>query len=281
MIEQIDDFEKNRLGAKENQDFLELNKNLVGLRDFLNELSYLSFGRDMSFIAGVGTISGAIVIDSAIRTLESIRLCCLNTNMADAYTLARKYRDDLFYYIYLFVVGDKQDILKVDVNNLDADSKNVRDWLHNQQKDLHIGDVLKCIASAREAKEAIRKYELKKSFDRLADQLNNYVHSNGCAYYNISYSRMHYSNVNIKKQCEEFWKTCEFLTMAFLFILVLVRPIMIMSYDYTDYLDCGDIPPEDSQYWVAPFITDFIQKHKNVLDTNCDEYLKKVTLMEI
>ena len=26
------------------------------------------------------------------------------------------------------------------------------------------------------------------------------------------------------------------------------------SSDYIDHLECGDTPPENSQYWVAPFI---------------------------
>ena len=28
----------------------------------------------------------------------------------------------------------------------------------------------------------------------------------------------------------------------------------MMSSDYVDYLDCGMQPPENSQYWVAPFV---------------------------
>jgi hypothetical protein len=275
------DFECNRNGVEENKEFIALDKELTELRDFLNDLSYLAFGRDMTFIIGAGPVSGAIVLDSAIRTLESIRFCCLNANMADAYTLARKYRDDLFYYIYLYVIEDKQDFLKTDANHLNSDNQNVKRWLHNQQKDLHIGDILKCIATNITVKQAISKYGLKNSFDGLADRLNNYVHSNGYSYYNESYLRMQSRDINIKKQCNEFKEVCEFLTLTFLFILILVRPGTVMAYDYVDFLDCDSTPPKNSQYWVAPFVTDFINKHKNILDETCDNYLREKTMMEI
>ncbi len=28
---------------------------------------------------------------------------------------------------------------------------------------------------------------------------------------------------------------------------------LVMASDYLDYLECGQTPPENSQYWVAPF----------------------------
>ena len=54
-----------------------------------------------------------------------------------------------------------------------------------------------------------------------------------------------------------------------------------MSYDYTDYLDCGDVPPEGSQYWAAPFASQFFEKYKNVLDENIINYLRENTEMQI
>ena len=54
-----------------------------------------------------------------------------------------------------------------------------------------------------------------------------------------------------------------------------------MSCDYMDSLEFGDIPPEGAQYWVAPFVSDFLSKHKNVLDEKCDNYLREKTSMQI
>ena len=180
MFSSIDEFEKNRNAISKNQDFIDLDETLTELRDFLSELGYLAFGRDISVLRRIGPVNGNIILDSVTRTMESIRYCCLNANFADAYSLLRKYRDDLLYYLYLFAVADNSDFTQfVDVDQLNEDEKNIWDWVHNQQKDLHIGAVLKCIASHPATQSVVQKFRLKGSFDRLADKLNNYVHSNG------------------------------------------------------------------------------------------------------
>ena len=55
-----------------------------------------------------------------------------------------------------------------------------------------------------------------------------------------------------------------------------------MSYDYTDCFDLGDVPPEDPQYWFAPFVLDFLKKYENVLGMKCDiSYLREKTGTQI
>ena len=126
MFSSIDEFEKNRNAISKNQDFIDLDETLTELRDFLSELGYLAFGRDISVLRRIGPVNGNIILDSATRTMESIRYCCLNANFADAYSLLRKYRDDLFYYLYLFTVADNSDLTQVvDVNRLNEDEKNI------------------------------------------------------------------------------------------------------------------------------------------------------------
>ena len=88
-------FEKNRNDVGREPDFNRLLETLTELRDFLNELGYLSMGRDVSVLRRTGMINNSFVLDSATRTMESIRYCCMNANLADAYSLLRKFRDDL------------------------------------------------------------------------------------------------------------------------------------------------------------------------------------------
>ncbi|MBD5527616.1 MAG: hypothetical protein HDR02_04285 [Lachnospiraceae bacterium] len=281
MFSSINEFELNRNGVSTNQDFVCLIDSLTQIRDFLSELGYLAFGRDMSIFRRIGAVNGNIILDSATRTMESIRYCCMNANLADAYSLLRKYRDDLFYYVYLFAVADNSDFTQfVDIHQLNEDEKNIWDWVHNQQKGLHIGSVLKCIASHPLARKAVKDFKLKDSFDKLADKLNNYVHSNGRLFYNEPYSKLVTEN-KIKEECKELDEAAIFITMTFLFLVVLINPLLIMSYDYIDYLEVGDTPPDGSQYWVAPFVSNFINSHKDVLDERCDNYLREKTGMQI
>lgn len=178
------------------------------------------------------------------------------------------------------VVEDKIDWTQfAESKDLGKDEKNIYDWVKNQQNDVYIGAIFKAIASSR-AGEAIKKYKLKDSFDKLASKLNNFVHANGRSYYNFSYSRMDIRD-NLEKVCREFEEEITYITMSFLRVVVLIHPDLIMSEDYIDYLDCGHTPPENSQYWVAPFVSEFINRHKGILDENCDEYLRRVTGMQI
>ena len=281
MFKVPDAFEVNRSGPNGNADFVKLNELLLEIRNFMYKLGFLTYGRDSVLLHQIGVISGNQVLDSASRTIESIRYCCLNGNFADAYSLLRKYRDDIFYYIYMLVVGDKTDIMQfIELNDLSEDEKNVYDWARNQQSGVYIGAIFKGIAASSSASDAIKKYRLKDSFDKLASKLNNYVHSNGHSYYNFSYQRMNI-NSSIKKYCMEFEDAVTYITMSFLMVLILVRPGLIMAENYIDYLECGDTPPEDSQYWVASFVSEFVGKHKSVLDKRCDEYLRSITGMQI
>ena len=55
----------------------------------------------------------------------------------------------------------------------------------------------------------------------------------------------------------------------------------LFAEDYIDYLDCGDTPPDGSQYWVASFVSEYVSRHKGILDEKFDEYLRSVTGMQI
>ena len=68
MFSPINQFEINRNGVSTNQDFISLIELLTQIRDFLNELGYLAFGRDMSVFRQTGVVNGNLILDSATRT---------------------------------------------------------------------------------------------------------------------------------------------------------------------------------------------------------------------
>ena len=72
-----------------------------------------------------------------------------------------------------------------------------------------------------------------------------------------------------------------YILITFLFLLVLLSPVSIMASDYLDALDFSMTPEENSQYWVAPFVVEFIEKHKDLLGETSFEYLRTVTLMSL
>lgn len=63
--------------------------------------------------------------------------------------------------------------------------------------------------------------------------------------------------------------------------MTLCSPFSAASTDYVDFLDCGYTPSEESQYWVAPFIKNFIRENLVMIDDNCIEYLRNHSIMDI
>lgn len=281
MLISTNEFEKNRVYVSQELNFNRLLEILIEIRNFLNDLGDFSIERNILVFRKIGIVNSNIILNSATKTIESIRYCCINANLADAYTLLRKFRDDLFYYIYLFAVANNSDFTQcMNINALSKDEKNIWDWMYNKQNNLYIGFILKYIASQSSIKTLIKDFNLNASFDKLANKLNNYVHSNGYIFYNESADKM-MQRKKVKEKCDEFGEVAIFITITFLFLITLINPLFIMSYDYSDFLDMGAIPPEDSQYWVAPFISEFLFKYKYILDENCVNYLKEKTGMQI
>lgn len=58
----------------------------------------------------------------------------------------------------------------------------------------------------------------------------------------------------------------------FLSMLVIIDSIKVHSSDYIDALEMGMEPPEDSQYWVAPVILDYMNER---FDKNLLSYLQE------
>ena len=70
------------------------------------------------------------------------------------------------------------------------------------------------------------------------------------------------------------------MTVVFLLLLALCSPALVMAEDYIDYLDMKATPPENSQYWVAPFVDEFIKENLPLIDKNCLGYLRNNAMMQ-
>lgn len=246
------------------------------IEKFLSNFGFLSFGRDFIF-CNKYTFSLQIVSNACELTAGSIISCCEKGCMADAFSLLRKFRDDMFFYLYIVVydtyskVDDKTHIaVKMGTN--------IERWINNDLCDLPITTIFKEIGQSPQVKEAVRKYDMKSYFDSIGNRLNNYVHSNGVVFYNRNVNA--YQDNELQKQMQVLLKDMQFITTTFLFILTLCSPLSIMSTDYVDFLDYNEIPPEDSQYWVAPFISEFFKNNLEQIDESCMQYLRDNTYMK-
>ena len=161
------------------EDYLCLLEHIDEVRVFIDSYSFLQFGRDMRFLLSSKTVFSANSILMAVeQTMGSIDSCCRLGNFADANVLLRKYRDDLFFYLYITVATK---------SSSQPDEKaiqNIEKWTINSLDNLFIGDILKYIGKSPDLSCAIKKYNLVESLRELGDTLNSYVHSRGFDFYN-------------------------------------------------------------------------------------------------
>lgn len=104
--------------------------------------------------------------------------------------------------------------------------------------------------------------------------MNNYVHSNGLAFYNEPFFLIQASNKR-NEVCNKIRDTTAFIIIVFTVLLSVIRPIMISSNDYIDSLEAGIKPDESMLYSVAPFIPIFLQKYSYLIDDNIISYLEQ------
>lgn len=254
-------------------------KIIIGMREiekFLSRFEFLSFGRDFAFCRN-HTFSLQMVLIACELTAGSIISCCESGCLADANSLLRKYRDDLFFYLYI-VVYSKSNQMEIKTAKLKQMEDNIEKWINNNLCDLSIGTVMQAIGQSPLAKDAVTKYHLQSYFKTIGEKLNNYVHSNGVNYYNRNVNT--YTGNSLQVQMQELLNDLRFLTITFVFLLTICFPLSIMATDYVDYLEFNEMPPDGSQYWVAPFVNEFFNQNLDLIDKGCIDYLRENTLME-
>lgn len=247
------------------------------IETFLERFGFLTFGRDFVFGSPGQKImffSLNNVMTSLELTMGSVITCCESACIADANTLLRKYRDDLFFYLYVSVYSSHY---KYSEEGKPMANQIMR-WLNNDLSDFRISEVLKAIGTVPQLRDAVLKYNLKESFQKIGEALNNYVHSNGYAYYNRNANA--YKESELSVELRKLGDKARYITVVFLFLLIFCSPLSVMSEDYIDFLDVNEIPPKNSQYWVAPFVEHFVKENISLIDANCLDYLRKNTLMQ-
>ena len=266
----------NMLDIARNNEWQAKIQELKEVEKFVSDFSFLSMGRDFIMCRNY-VFSLETVVKGLELTAGSIVSCCQFGCLADANSLLRKYRDDMFFYLYLKVYDETKKI-NSSHKNITKMENNIEHWIKNDLSNLQIYEVLKEIAQSPPVAEATQKYNLKSYFDQIGERLNNYVHSNGVKYYNRNVNA--YRGNELQEQLNSLLEDMQFITVTFMFLMTVCAPYLIMSTDYIDYLECGDTPPEGSQYWVAPFVVNFLKENLHLIDKSCIDYLRENTSMK-
>lgn len=226
---------------------------------------------------------------SICKTLETIDFCCHRDAYSDAYTLLRKYRDDLMQYLFVLnVIQNKHGLtdeeaeeftinsesmmkmIELDVSILVSGERKtdaelaMEKWIYNVLESSENNKDRKQFFDASKYKSYLvsNNEKVKYIFDNfLVDKwlredrkLNNYVHANGIRFVMDNYI---YQNKKEDKD-KELIETLQNITDIFLSLLSVIDSIKFHSSDYLDALEMDMEPQEGSQYWVCPIIVEYM-----------------------
>lgn len=267
------------LSDSSNRDVNSLLEFLDESYSFLDLVSYLHSGRVFFMTHNGKVIQPLPILLSASNTLDSIYYCVKMFNMSDAFILLRRYRDDLFFYLYLEVAKRKK-LMSDPLSTSKTDQDDIIDsWLNGSMKNVDFfKHILSFIATEPELKNVLIKYDLQQKFRDMGDHLNDYVHANSALHYNRSIN--HLNKEEIRKITDEFKNIINEANITFVILIYLVNPILVMADDHLDYLEEGMEPPPNSQYQIAPFIKEYIERNSKLLGDDVVNFLIKNSIMD-
>lgn len=275
------------------------------LTEFLSNLSELIWtnGHIITFFSGKESYNlNTALIESSVQSLKSIKLCCSIGSFSDANSLIRKLRDDLIQYIYIlniinlrkpFLDESVKDlntdnpeefansILSLQFNNtLTDDEKAVTAWFKNTVSDsvrpikrkLEFENYMRVLKQNVKINQILTEYNLEEYWETLRKKLNNYVHNNGVAY--PGYNLISSGDKNLGTHLKKLNNRISYVSSYFLVMLLMIESSLISSTDYMDHMDCNMDPPENSQYSIASFVQEFIDKKVSKIHPELKQYLK-------
>lgn len=243
---------------------------------------------------------------SAMHTIITIDFCCESGHFSDAFTLARKYRDDLMQYLYILDVMSRihglsdEEMLQYDMEDTQSVIKMLEDesrilvscerksreqmaveaWFF---KDLHQdnyrGDRTKFFGASKYKSYLVKSNDncsfimeryLKKIWETVDRTLNNYVHGNGINYIYANYA----VGIRTRKMINEVVDVMQSITSIFLSMLAMIDATKMHSSDYIDALELGQDPIEGSQYWVSSCIVEYMEESFIKIDENLLPYIE-------
>lgn len=297
------------------------NEELENLRNLLFALSDMQFSILEGSVGKYGTyfISGEAIY-ACENTIKSIDYCCTQGFFADAFTLARKYRDDLMQYLFVSYIisniqgqteeeiretyggeltpesliamiikemhilqsGDRKSDMELAVESWVYGNLENEEYHKERRKYFDTSKYKKHLESHSCVKILMTEY-LKNTWKETDRTLNNYVHANGLKYITSNYA----ANKEYESQKEVLIKTIKNITSIFLSILILIDGRKVQSSDYRDAMECGCIPENGCQYWVLPGVVEYMDEnfkeiHSGLLDflSENDPYGMKLKLSD-
>lgn len=259
----------------------QLNKDYTGHKVFVQLIEYANFYKALSESVmnwvSQGTRSifnlDTYVYSSMQGTLESIHDILLKGRINDSYSLLRKFYDSTIINVYSnLYLEDHFNLDNFVVTQID-------NWRKGIAKLPEYRIMSQYIKSSSKLKEVTNLLLQDQTYKDIRERCNDHTHYN--YYHNLMLNdNQIYSSERIKA-LTNFSSDLENIIIQHLAYIFTLHDHYMMSCDYTDSLEFGTIPEEDSQYWVASFIQDIFDNLIKVKRPDVATEIKSKTLMKL
>lgn len=206
-------------------------------------------------------------------TIESINLVLKNGNLNDAYALLRKYYDSVMINAYTNLY------INENLGTADFYVTKINDWLHGKKPLPRMSKMAKYLNNSLSLTKLSELIDLDKRYEGIRDRCNDNMHYNFFSSLVLNDGRVYLKErFQHLDQLRNDIRDVFILNVSYIFT---INEHYMMSSDYLDHLNVCMSPPENSQYWVAPFIQEMANKVLLKERPDILELLKRSTNMEL
>jgi len=224
---------------------------LEEVKDFYNSLSFGVMKWTSMGTQGIINLD-TYVFSSIAGTVESISVLLKNGRINDSYALLRKYFDSTFINIYTnLYLSDNFSIENFVVSQID-------DWIKGKEKIPEYRVISQYIRTNPKLKEITDLLQRDERYKNIRERCNAHTHYNFYKYHLLNDRDVYIGDRT--KALDTFLSDLDSIFIQHFAYIFFLHDHYFMSEDHTDYLDMGEAPPEDSQYWVATYIQEMFDK---------------------
>lgn len=214
------------------------------------------------------------VFSSMQGTLESINDILTKGRINDAYALLRKYYDSTIINLYSnLYLSDNFSIDNFTVKQID-------NWLKGTETLPEYRVMSKYIKESPKLLPITNLLHQDKTYKDIRTRCNDHTHYNYYSNLLLNDNEIYLENKRLTS-LDNFSSDLDDIFIQHLSYMLFLNDHYMMSSDYTDSLEMGMTPEEDSQYFVAPFIQDIFDKVIKTKRADIATEIKNKTAMKI
>lgn len=206
-------------------------------------------------------------------TIDSISEILKKGRINDAYALLRKYFDSTMINVYCNLYLDDN----FSIDNLIV--KQIDDWRQGTSSIPEYRVISRYIKESDKLKPINECLKKDDRYKKIRDRCNDNTHYN--YFHNMILNDCEIHIQNRLKYLSQLGIDLKNLFIQHFSYIFYLNDHYFMSSDYIDYTELGMNSPDDSQYWVAPFIQDTFDSIIKIERPDLAEIIKRDTEMKI